>query len=151
MSDGDPINRARRTLLTATVALAAITSPVRAEEGRMKPPSGLKKRPREKFKYRDSPVDGRSCAKCLLYFGDGQCAIIEGGSESRRLVQSVGAADSRLAVLFSTEGGWVRAAQRLEPMSRPRNHWLFTQHKTAFACSLKSSLSGCFVPALTPL
>ena len=48
MSDGDPINRARRTLLTATatatatVALAAITSPVRAEEGRMKQPSGLK-------------------------------------------------------------------------------------------------------------
>ena len=42
MSDGDQINRARRTLLTATVALAAITSPVRAEEGGMKPPSGLK-------------------------------------------------------------------------------------------------------------
>ena len=78
MSDGDPISRARQTLLTATVALAVITSPVRAEEGRMKPPSGLKMRPREKFKYQDSPVDGRSCAKCLLYFGDGQCAIIEG-------------------------------------------------------------------------
>ena len=44
MSDGDQINRARRTLstATATVALAAIMSPVRAEEGRMKPPSGLK-------------------------------------------------------------------------------------------------------------
>ena len=78
MSDGNQINRARRTLLTATLALAAITSPVGAEEGRMKPPSGLKKRPREKFKYQDSPVDGRSCAKCLLYFGAGQCAIIEG-------------------------------------------------------------------------
>ena len=42
MSHGDQINRARRTLSTATVALAAITSPVRAEEGRMKPPFRFK-------------------------------------------------------------------------------------------------------------
>ena len=27
---------------------------------------------------RRNVIDGSSCAKCLLYFGDGQCAIIEG-------------------------------------------------------------------------
>ena len=78
MSQNDRIDRTRRYLLIAPLVLTTMRSSLAAEESRMKPPSGLKKRPREKFKYQDSPVDGRSCAKCMLYFGDGQCAIIEG-------------------------------------------------------------------------
>jgi High potential iron-sulfur protein len=70
----------RRQMLQslATGILGLFSLNTRGEEKKMSPPAGLKKRPREKFKYQDSPVDGRSCARCMLYFGNGQCAIIEG-------------------------------------------------------------------------
>jgi hypothetical protein len=43
-----------------------------------KPKAVLKKYPKEKVGYRDQPYEGRTCAKCVLYAGDGNCAIVEG-------------------------------------------------------------------------
>ncbi len=43
-----------------------------------KPAPGLQKRSKEKIGYRDQPYEGRSCGKCVLYTGDGECVIVEG-------------------------------------------------------------------------
>jgi High potential iron-sulfur protein len=37
-----------------------------------------KKYSKEKVGYRDEPYQGRSCARCVLYAGHGECAIVEG-------------------------------------------------------------------------
>ncbi|MEO8628150.1 MAG: high-potential iron-sulfur protein [Betaproteobacteria bacterium] len=42
------------------------------------PAPGLQKRSKEKIGYRDQPYEGRSCGKCVLYAGDGECVIVEG-------------------------------------------------------------------------
>ena len=38
----------------------------------------MKKYTKERVGYRDQPYEGRTCAKCVLYAGDGKCAIVEG-------------------------------------------------------------------------
>jgi hypothetical protein len=43
-----------------------------------KPAVRFKKYSKERVGYRDEPYQGRSCAKCMLYAGDGDCAIVEG-------------------------------------------------------------------------
>jgi hypothetical protein len=43
-----------------------------------KPKPGLQKRSKEKIGYRDQPYEGRTCGKCVLYAGDGECIIVEG-------------------------------------------------------------------------
>jgi hypothetical protein len=37
-----------------------------------------KKYTKERVGYRDEPYEGRTCAKCVLYTGHGECAIVEG-------------------------------------------------------------------------
>lgn len=37
-----------------------------------------KKYSKERVGYRDEPYQGRTCARCMLYVGDGECAIVEG-------------------------------------------------------------------------
>ncbi len=37
-----------------------------------------KKYSKERVGYRDQPYEGRTCAKCVLYNGHGECAIVEG-------------------------------------------------------------------------
>ena len=37
-----------------------------------------KKYTKERVGYRDEPYQGRTCAKCVLYAGHGECAIVEG-------------------------------------------------------------------------
>ncbi len=49
-----------------------------AAEDKAKPKAVLKKYPKERVGYRDEPYQGRTCAKCVLYAGDGNCAIVEG-------------------------------------------------------------------------
>ena len=65
-----------RTILTGIVAFVPLFA--KADENRLAPPTGLKKRLRESVGYRDFPYEKRTCAKCMLYVGDGECVIIEG-------------------------------------------------------------------------
>jgi High potential iron-sulfur protein len=37
-----------------------------------------KKYTKERVGYRDEPYLGRTCSKCVLYAGHGECAIVEG-------------------------------------------------------------------------
>ena len=37
-----------------------------------------KKYTKERVGYRDEPYEGRTCAKCVLYAGHGECAIVQG-------------------------------------------------------------------------
>lgn len=37
-----------------------------------------KKYTKERVGYRDEPYKERTCAKCVLYVGHGECAIVEG-------------------------------------------------------------------------
>lgn len=71
-----PRRRLLRYLVSGIVTLFAL--PAHANDAKPKPPSGLKKRPRESVGYRDFPYENRTCAKCMLYAGDGECVIIEG-------------------------------------------------------------------------
>jgi High potential iron-sulfur protein len=70
----------RRRLLGHLLGVAAslFALPAHADDAKPKPPTGLKKRPREAVGYRDFPYENRTCAKCMLYVGDGECVIIEG-------------------------------------------------------------------------
>jgi hypothetical protein len=71
----------RRILLQAAVAAgggAALIGLSQAGAQTTKPKPSLAKRPKEKVGYRDQPYEGRSCAKCVLYVGNGQCVIVEG-------------------------------------------------------------------------
>ncbi len=65
-----------RFVLGSIASMFALS--IRADEPRPAPPSGLKKRPRETVGYRDFPYENRTCGKCMLYVGDGECVIIEG-------------------------------------------------------------------------
>jgi High potential iron-sulfur protein len=48
----------------------------RAEDSKSK--AAGKKYTKERVGYRDEPYLGRTCAKCVLYSGDGNCAIVDG-------------------------------------------------------------------------
>ena len=65
----------RRWLLNAVGATAAIgfvAQPACAADPKPK------KYTKERVGYRDEPYEGRSCSKCVLYAGEGDCAIVEG-------------------------------------------------------------------------
>jgi hypothetical protein len=49
-----------------------------AAQQESKPKATLKKRSKETVGYRDEPYEGRSCAKCVLYAGHGECVLVEG-------------------------------------------------------------------------
>ena len=74
----------RRVALKTAVSVtggALLAGALRAGELQVpkpKPKAGLQKRSKEKVGYRDEPYDGRSCAKCVLYVGHGECVLVEG-------------------------------------------------------------------------
>jgi hypothetical protein len=68
----------RRLLLAATSVGAALLARVPESSAQQKPKATLKKRSKEAVGYRDEPYEGRSCAKCVLYAGHGECVLVEG-------------------------------------------------------------------------
>jgi High potential iron-sulfur protein len=60
-------------VFAATIAMGA-----RADGTRPASPTVSKKRTREAVGYRDFPYENRTCGKCMLYVGYGECAIVEG-------------------------------------------------------------------------
>ena len=75
--------RSRRGLLAAlagTCGVAALGKPLQAlaQQPAVQPKAKLKKYPKERVGYRDEPYLGRTCAKCVLYVGVGECAIVDG-------------------------------------------------------------------------
>ncbi len=75
--------RGRRLFMLRMAAAAAGTAAFdlagaqeRGPDGRYKPE--LRKRTREDVQYQNEPYLGRTCAKCVLYQGDGVCVILEG-------------------------------------------------------------------------
>lgn len=65
----------RRFLLVAAACAGGIAGRARAQT---KPLPGLRKRTREEVRYQNEPYLGRTCAKCVLYQGDGVCVILDG-------------------------------------------------------------------------
>jgi len=67
-------------LLRAVALLGSATlgTALQARAQDAKPKAVLKKYSKERVGYRDEPYLGRTCAKCVLYAGDGTCAIVEG-------------------------------------------------------------------------
>ena len=71
----------RRGVLKAAASAGAAALLLKALDGaaqQPKPKSALTKRSKEKVGYRDEPYEGRTCAKCVLYVGHGECVIVEG-------------------------------------------------------------------------
>jgi High potential iron-sulfur protein len=72
----------RRRALKAAVSVAGAALLGQALEGapaeQPRPKATLQKRSKEKVGYRDYPYEGRSCAKCVLYAGHGECVLVEG-------------------------------------------------------------------------
>ena len=69
----------RRRVLLATMSVgAALLARVPESKAQQKPKATLKKRSKEAVGYRDEPYEGRSCAKCVLYSGHGECVLVEG-------------------------------------------------------------------------
>jgi len=70
----------RRRLLLAALSMSGGVLLARAPESaaEQKPKATLKKRSKEAVGYRDEPYEGRSCAKCVLYSGHGECVLVEG-------------------------------------------------------------------------
>ena len=72
----------RRVFLMRAVAVASTLlaktslAQERGPDGRYKPE--FKKRTREEVQYQNEAYRGRTCAKCVLYQGDGECVILEG-------------------------------------------------------------------------
>lgn len=60
------------------VALKATAEQPKADPPKANPKAALKKRSKEKVGYRDEPYEGRSCAKCVLYAGHGECILVDG-------------------------------------------------------------------------
>src|SRR5262245_23255047 len=67
----------RRRALKGAAAIggAAVLASALESTAQQKPKPGLKKRSKESVGYRDEPLEGRSCAKCVLYVGHGECVI----------------------------------------------------------------------------
>ena len=72
-------DRSRRALLKALALLSGAGCAAAREAGAQdsKPKAVLKKYSKERVGYRDEPYLGRNCAKCVLYAGDGVCAILD--------------------------------------------------------------------------
>jgi High potential iron-sulfur protein len=79
MTDDKPKSSRREALKRACGVIGALAAaPMVPAAEKPAVPKGLKKRSRESVGYRDFPYENRSCAKCMLYLGDGECAIIDG-------------------------------------------------------------------------
>jgi high potential iron-sulfur protein len=68
----------RRRVLKAAVTVAGAALIARAPNSTAQPKATLKKRTKEAVGYRDEPYQGRTCAKCVLYAGNGECVLVEG-------------------------------------------------------------------------
>ena len=70
----------RRRMLKAAMSVggAALLGYTMESNAQQKPKATLKKRSKEAVGYRDEPYEGRSCAKCVLYSGHGECVLVEG-------------------------------------------------------------------------
>ena len=70
----------RRRLLLAAMSMGGAALLARATDStaQQKPKATLKKRSKEAVGYRDEPYEGRTCAKCVLYSGNGECVLVEG-------------------------------------------------------------------------
>jgi hypothetical protein len=75
MSDSPSDPRRRRIITLAAMGMAATVCGVSAAE---KPAPKSKKYSKERVGYRDEPYNGRTCGMCMLYAGEGECAIVEG-------------------------------------------------------------------------
>ena len=71
-------SRRRVVLAAMSVSGAALLAGALESHAQQKPKATLKKRTKEAVGYRDEPYDGRSCAKCVLYSGNGECVLVEG-------------------------------------------------------------------------
>ena len=71
-------SRRRVVLAAMSVSGAALLAGALESHAQLKPKATLKKRTKEAVGYRDEPYDGRSCAKCVLYSGNGECVLVEG-------------------------------------------------------------------------
>jgi len=74
------VRPSRRRVLKAAVTAGGFALLARALESaaQQAPKATLKKRSKEAVGYRDAPNEGRSCAKCVLYVGYGECVLVEG-------------------------------------------------------------------------
>lgn len=68
--------RRRRTIALLAVGVASACSA--AVHAARPEPQRSKKYTKERVGYRDEPYNGRTCGMCMLYAGDGECAIVEG-------------------------------------------------------------------------
>jgi High potential iron-sulfur protein len=70
----------RRRFFCRVLDVFAVTFAIgaRADENRPASRPGPKKRTRESVGYRNFPYENRTCGKCMLYVGYGECAIVEG-------------------------------------------------------------------------
>ena len=70
----------RRRMLQAAMSVggAVLLGHTMESNAQQKPKATLKKRSKEAVGYRDEPYEGRSCAKCVLYSGHGECVLVEG-------------------------------------------------------------------------
>jgi hypothetical protein len=70
----------RRRVLKAAISIGggALLAGTLDSTAQQKPKATLKKRSKEAVGYRDEPYQGRSCAKCVLYTGHGECVLVEG-------------------------------------------------------------------------
>ena len=71
-------SRRRALKGAASIGGAVVLATALESAAQQKPKAGLKKRSKEAVGYRDEPLEGRSCAKCVLYVGHGECVIVEG-------------------------------------------------------------------------
>lgn len=71
-----PSNPRRRKVIALVAMGMAVT--VCAGGAAEKAVPRAKKYSKERVGYRDEPYNGRTCGVCMLYAGDGECAIVEG-------------------------------------------------------------------------
>jgi len=76
MSDALRNPRRRRVIVLAAIGIATAACGVAASERAA--PEAKKKYSKERVGYRDEPYNGRTCGMCMLYAGEGECAIVEG-------------------------------------------------------------------------
>ena len=68
----------RRRFLGRCVAGSVLLPLAASAVERPKPKDPFRKRTREEVQYQAEPYLGRSCARCVLYQGNGVCVILEG-------------------------------------------------------------------------
>ncbi len=68
----------RRRFLGKCAAVSILLPLAAAAVEKPKPKDPLRKRTREEVQYQAEPYLGRTCARCVLYQGNGVCVILEG-------------------------------------------------------------------------